>query len=266
MLRNLTVWVGRCTMPWLMCAVACHAPADEPSASAVVLDSSTEVSEPVRRGAVCSMGESASKASEEVLFSCCPGSLRLPAYPHPDLPPLPLPRQTLSSAAPLGPDDPAGCVVDYAPVGPAPTTSAADLQQFTLALQTIYRSPESTARQIKDAQTFLAAQDQATLVPAWINALIGLDLREPHATLTAAHMVLGFHESVAGTPIFFVYPGDGPHPYGGTMLERRIAIINLFHDWWADKRNNEKRFDIYRKKLQEILANREMRLDKLASP
>lgn len=239
------------TMMWLACSLACHPTAAESSAG-------QSVEAPVQAGAETASGGAEPAA---VVHACCGSEDRSRGDKHPILTPLPFPRTQLALPEAIGPDDPDGCVVRYEPFGPAPTSTEAQLEQFSEAITTIYLSPQSTAWQIEEAREFLASQDPATVVPAWFNALIGLDLRAADGAQTASHIVFGFHESTAGVPRFFLDPRDGVNPYNVSFLSLRIARVGHFHGWWAGYDDGSAPFASYQEKVRRNLAAHQNRID-----
>jgi hypothetical protein len=196
--------------------------------------------------------EARENAHAKVLFPCCGDPAPRSGWPHPELEPLPFPRVELSAPAPVLRHDIVGSVFDHEPFGPAPTSNVEELEQLTAALATIYRSPDATEEQIHGARETLRAHEPTVAIPAWHNVLIGLDLRDEQSVLTAAHIVLGFQESVAGTPTFFFSQDDELEG-----LQQRVRVLDLFREWWGGYDSGPQRFRDYRKKVAGRISRRE---------
>ncbi|MGQ0551834.1 MAG: hypothetical protein ACT4PU_01275 [Planctomycetota bacterium] len=154
--------------------------------------------------------------------------------------------------AAVAPDD-YNPILSFELVPPVPGTSAEDFALWSQLVRECYiESP--TPRRRKELKAQLAAIDVVDLIPAYINALHGLDMSDNIQARDAFDLVENAHVRLARTPTFYF-------PDGGRMSRNdqwnRSANLDLWIDWYLKKIQDPKALEEFRLLIAERQAKGE---------
>jgi len=121
------------------------------------------------------------------------------------------------------------------PVGPTadvPGSTPEQLAAWTDALDALFlRADRASGAEADRVRAELDAADPVSLTPAYMNAVRGLDLREPRHVAGLFALIEDYLRRIANTPTFF-FDGDPSHD----DHVRRGQVLDMWLRWWIDER------------------------------
>lgn len=155
----------------------------------------------------------------------------------------------------VDPDEPLDTLIMFDPFGPIEGATEQDLEDWTVMLKELYITDGgATGRTRKRLRAQSAELDIIELTPAFLNAIIGVDLKETESILGVFTMVKDWQERVGFVPTFF-FDGD----VNATEIidqNKRVKVVDLWHGWWTGYASGKGDLVAYRKKMETAVKAR----------
>jgi len=155
----------------------------------------------------------------------------------------------------VDPDEPLDTLIMFEPFGPIEGASQQDLEDWTVMLKELYiEDGGATGRTRKRLRAQAAEVDIIQLTPAFLNAIIGVDLKETESILGVFTMVKDWQERVGYVPTFF-FDGD----VNATEVidqNKRVKVVELWHGWWLGYASGKGDLVAYREKMEKSVKDK----------
>jgi len=155
----------------------------------------------------------------------------------------------------VDPDEPLDTLIMFDPFGPIEGATEQDLEDWTVMLKELYiEDGGATGRTRKRLRAQAAELDIIELTPAFLNAIIGVDLKETESILGVFTMVKDWQERVGFVPTFF-FDGD----VNATEIidqNKRVKVVDLWHGWWSGYASGKGDLVAYREKMEAAVKAR----------
>lgn len=151
-----------------------------------------------------------------------------------------------ASAGKSDPAVPLSTVLEFELLKPLEGYSQEDLDNWTTLVRTLYvEFGGATGRERKRLKDQLEAISPIDAVPAYINALHGVDLAEDSAINGVFNLCKDWQDRVAQKPKFY-FSGDVTDKSVERQNDRVIVILNQWIPWWLDKLSSPIKMEDYR--------------------
>ncbi|MFT7462522.1 MAG: hypothetical protein ACI9EF_000862 [Pseudohongiellaceae bacterium] len=156
----------------------------------------------------------------------------------------------------IDPAEPMDTLIQFDAFGPVEGVSQEDLDQWTAKLHELYiDGGGATGRTRKRLRAEVAEIDIIQITPAFLNAIIGVDLLETNSILGVFTMVKDWQTRVGSTPTFF-FDGD-VNATGIIDQNKRVTVVNLWVGWWDGYASGKNNLDDYRAKMEGRLKSKD---------
>ncbi len=174
--------------------------------------------------------------------------------------PLPAKAPAAVAAAPKAdpdaPEEPLPTLIEFDALPPALGSTAEELDEWTVLIKELYIDfGGATPRRKKKLLPQVRDLDLALSVPAYLNALRGVDISEEGNVVSVYKMVDDWQKSVGFFPRFS-FPADTTRMDTKTQ-NLRVKVLQGWNSWWVDSRKAGQDQDLLDEYRTKALAARE---------
>lgn len=177
---------------------------------------------------------------------------------EPALAKAPAPAPPAAAVDPDAPIEPLPTLIEFEPLEPALGSTAEELAEWTaLITETYVEFGGATGKRRGKLLGQVRELDPVLSVPAYLNALNGVDIGEPTYVIAMYKMVDDWQKSVGYKPTFS-FPADTTRMDASTQ-NLRVKVLNGWRGWWVDQRKagqDQEKLDEYRLMVETALREK----------